>query len=52
MTVVVKDGDDRPLTDDIVVVDFETTGLNPRKCRIMEIGAVRIRNGQVVEEYS
>ena len=52
VTVVVKDGDDRPLTDDIVVVDFETTGLNPRKCRIMEIGAVRIRNGQVVEEYS
>ena len=36
-----RDGDDRPLTDDIVVVDFETTGLNPRKCRIMEIGAVR-----------
>ena len=52
VTVVVRDGDDRPLTDDIVVVDFETTGLNPRKCRIMEIGAVRIRNGQVVEEYS
>lgn len=47
-----RTGDDRPLTDDIVVVDFETTGLNPHKCRIMEIGAVRIRNGQVVEEYS
>ena len=52
VTTVVRDGDERPLTDDIVVVDFETTGLNPRKCRIIEIGAVRIRNGQVVEEYS
>ena len=52
VTTVVKDGDERRLHDDIVVVDFETTGLNPRKNRIMEIGAVRIRNGQVVEEYS
>ena len=49
---VVADADERHLHDEIVVVDFETTGLNPRKNRIMEIGAVRIRNGQVVEEYS
>ena len=40
------------LKDDIVVVDFETTGLNPKTCRIIEIGAIRIRNGQIVEEYS
>ena len=52
VTTVVVDGDDRHLHDEIVVVDFETTGLNPRKNRIIEIGAVRIRNGQVVEEYS
>ncbi|MBP3657602.1 MAG: PolC-type DNA polymerase III [Clostridia bacterium] len=52
VTTVVKDADERSLHDEIVVVDFETTGLNPRKNRIMEIGAVRIRNGQVVEEYS
>ena len=52
VTTVVKDADERALHDEIVVVDFETTGLNPRKNRIMEIGAVRIRNGQVVEEYS
>ncbi|MBP3427290.1 MAG: PolC-type DNA polymerase III [Clostridia bacterium] len=52
VTTVVVDGDDRHLHDEIVVVDFETTGLNPRKNRIMEIGAVRIRNGQIVEEYS
>ena len=52
VTTVVKDADERGLYDEIVVVDFETTGLNPRKCRIMEIGAVRIRNGQIVEEFS
>ncbi len=52
VTTVVKNADERSLDNDIVVVDFETTGLNPKKCRIMEIGAVRIRNGQVVEEYS
>ena len=52
VTTVVENADERGLHDDIVVVDFETTGLNPRKNRIMEIGAVRIRNGQIVEEYS
>ena len=49
VTTVVENADARGLHDDIVVVDFETTGLNPRKCRIMEIGAVRIRNGQIIE---
>ena len=43
---------DRELSRDIVVVDFETTGLNTKKCRIIEIGAIRIRNGQIIEEYS
>ncbi len=52
VTTVVTDADERPLSGDIVVVDFETTGLNPRKNRIMEIGAVRVRGGQIVEEYS
>ena len=44
--------DGRALTEDIVVVDFETTGLSPKHNRIIEIGAVRIRNGQIVEEHS
>ncbi len=52
VTTVVQNGDDRPLSGDIVVVDFETTGLNPRKNHIIEIGAVRVRSGQIVEEYS
>ncbi len=39
----------RSLKDPMVVLDLETTGLNVRKARIIEIGAVRIRDG-VVED--
>ena len=52
ITAAVQNADARRLDDEIVVVDFETTGLNARRNRIIEIGAVRIRNGQVIEEYS
>lgn len=35
-----------------VVLDIETTGLSPKKgARIIEIGAVRVVNGEVTEEY-
>ncbi|TKB45743.1 3'-5' exonuclease [Thalassotalea mangrovi] len=40
------------LADDLVVVDFETTGLSPDNGdRAIEIGAVRLRNGQPVETF-
>ncbi len=44
--------DDRPLGDPIVVLDFETTGLNPRVCRVIEIGAVRLRGGEIEDRFS
>lgn len=38
--------------DTVVVLDFETTGLSPDYGdRAIEIGAVRIENGQVVERF-
>ncbi len=37
---------------DYVVVDIETTGGNPDWNRITEIGAVRVRDGEVVGEWS
>ncbi|MBR1629329.1 MAG: PolC-type DNA polymerase III, partial [Lachnospiraceae bacterium] len=43
---------DQKLTDSIVVFDLETTGLNARKCRIIEIGAVKFENGQITERFS
>ncbi|MBQ7153512.1 MAG: PolC-type DNA polymerase III [Clostridia bacterium] len=38
-------------TDEMIVVDIETTGLSVRNCRITEIGAVRLRNGAVTERF-
>ncbi|MCR5626871.1 MAG: PolC-type DNA polymerase III, partial [Lachnospiraceae bacterium] len=35
-----------------VVFDIETTGLSPEKNRIIEIGAVRVENGEVVGRYN
>ncbi len=35
--------------EDMVVFDIETTGLSNLTCRIIEIGAVRIRAGQIVD---
>ena len=35
-----------------VVVDVETTGLSPAKDAIIEIGAVRVENGELAGEYS
>ncbi len=37
---------------DYVVVDVETTGGRGERHRVTEIGAVRVRNGEVLEEYS
>ena len=33
-----------------VAVDIETTGLDPKRDRIVEIGAVRIREGKMEEK--
>jgi DNA polymerase-3 subunit alpha (Gram-positive type) len=40
------------LDSDYVVFDIETTGLNPKKCQIIEIGAVKISNGEIVDRFS
>ena len=37
---------------DYVVVDVETTGGNAQWNRVTEIGAVRVRNGKIIEEWS
>ena len=36
---------------DFTSVDLETTGKDPRTCEIVEVGAVRVRNGQIVAEF-
>ncbi|MFZ4815057.1 MAG: helicase C-terminal domain-containing protein [Phototrophicaceae bacterium] len=40
------------MRDVVVAIDLETTGLDPQHDGIMEIGAVRIKEGQVIDEFS
>ena len=35
-----------------ICIDLETTGLNPKIDRIIEIGAVKVVNGQVTDTFS
>ena len=37
--------------DEMIVFDLETTGLSNRACKIIEIGAVKIKGGEVIEEF-
>ena len=37
---------------DYVCVDIETTGIRPKWDRIIEIGAVKVRDGEVVDTFS
>ena len=39
------------VVESFVCVDLETTGLNPKKDRIIEIGAVKVVKGQVVDTF-
>ncbi len=38
--------------DEFVVFDIETTGLSNRTCGITEIGAVKVKNGEVLARYN
>ncbi len=49
---VVKGSADVPFSGEFVCFDLETTGLSPRKNKIIEIGAVLISEGKVVDRFS
>jgi len=49
---IIHDADARAIDRPLVVLDFETTGLYPTVDRIIEIGAVRLVDGEITEELS
>ena len=38
--------------EEAIVFDIETTGLSVQNCKITEIGAVKVKNGQVTESFN
>lgn len=44
--------DDRNFNDEIIIFDVETTGLNFTDDRLTEIGAVKLKNMQVIEQFN
>ena len=49
---MVTDSQNQNLDADYVVFDLETTGFSPEVNRIIEIGAVKVQNGAIVDKFS
>ena len=52
MTPAVRMDKGQKLTDPAVVFDIETTGFGPKNCRIIEIGAVKVMGGKIIDKFS
>lgn len=49
---IVYDITDETVDSPFVVFDIESTGLDKNKCKIIEIGAVKVVNGKVIDRWS
>ena len=49
---IVMNCKNQPLMSDYVVFDIETTGFSPLNDKIIEIGAVKVVNGEITDHYS
>lgn len=52
LTEAVYDSKGQSLDGTFVVFDIETTGFSPIKNKIIEIGAVKIKDGEIVDRFS
>ena len=52
LSSVVQSSKNQNLLDEYVIFDLETTGLNREHNKIIEIGAVKVKNGQIIDRFS
>lgn len=52
MKDLVENSGNQSFADPYVVFDIETTGFSPEKNRIIEIGAVKIADGEITDKFS
>ena len=52
MKELVEHSRGQSFSDSYVVFDIETTGFSPEKNKIIEIGAVKVVNGQITDKFS
>lgn len=48
----ISENEDFKMFDTYVSIDLETTGLNPKRDKIIEIGAIRVEQGEITGEFS
>lgn len=51
-TPVVINGEEGSFNDEFIVFDLETTGFSSKNDKIIEIGAVKIREGKIIDRFS
>ena len=49
---IVYDITDQTVDSPFVVFDIESTGLDKNKCKVIEIGAVKVENGKITDRWS